>query len=302
MDNVSCLISVVIPTYNYANYLPRALSSVLKQSHDSFELIIVDDGSTDNTEAVVRGVMCNTDKPCRYYQHATNEGVSSARNTGIAHAKGQYVYFLDSDDELIDGALMHFAQAIKTEPSAGMLIAQYFSVQSSGQKKIRCIWPLSKSKEENFKRYLLNVDNSLLCSSIVFKRSALADEAFPKHLRLYEDEPVFSHMLANYQAVKIDQPVALVHKHAGSLRHEVHHELVEASVNETFNPDRLPKKLMTYRKPYLGLKYLDQFRTLFLAGQHELALTHYAQGFSCNKTAALKPTFLRKAIKSWLRK
>ncbi|MDD7804932.1 MAG: glycosyltransferase family 2 protein [Endozoicomonas sp. (ex Botrylloides leachii)] len=302
MGDKPCLISIVIPSYNYAHYLPRTLNSVLSQCYAHYEVIIVDDGSTDNTEFVVNNIIGSTNKLCRYYRHTSNQGVSSARNTGIAHAKGDYIYFLDSDDELIEGALMIFAEAIKAEPSAGMLIAQYFSVHSNGQKKIRCLWPLSQSKEDNFKRYLLNIDNSLLCSSIVFKRDLLADEAFPKHLRLYEDEPVFSHMLANHPAVKINKPVVLVHKHSGSLRYDVHHNIVEASVNETFNRNRLSEKLMRYREPYLGLKHLDQFRTLFLAGQYEHALTQYAKGFAYNKKAALTPTFLRKAIKSWLRK
>ncbi|WP_330927250.1 glycosyltransferase family 2 protein [Candidatus Sororendozoicomonas aggregata] len=302
MEKAPVLISIVIPTYNYAQYLPRVIASVFRQASECFELIVVDDASTDNTANVITDMVIAGCPVFRYHRLPRNQGVSAARNKGISLAKGQYIYFLDCDDELLEGGLQQFEQAIKDNASASMLVAQYFSVQVGGQKKTRCLWQFSSSKEENFKRYLLNVENSLLCSSIVFKRSVFDHYRFPEHLRLYEDEPVFSHMLANYHVAKIDQPVVLIHKHEGSLRHKIHHGLVEASVNETFNATRLPQTLMAYRDPYLGLKYLDQFRTLFLAGEYGLALDQYASGFLYNKKAALRPTFLRKAIKSWFRR
>ncbi len=85
-------ISVIIPTYNRAKYLPRAIESVLSQSFKPLEIIIVDDGSIDDTKSVVS----------RYpvgYIYQENSGVSSARNGGVKEAKGEWVAFLDSDDE-----------------------------------------------------------------------------------------------------------------------------------------------------------------------------------------------------------
>ena len=89
-------VSVVIPTYNRADLLPRAIDSVLDQTHDDLELVVVDDGSTDNTEAVVESY---DDPRVRYVAHETNRGANVARNTGIEAADGEYVAFLDSDDE-----------------------------------------------------------------------------------------------------------------------------------------------------------------------------------------------------------
>jgi glycosyltransferase involved in cell wall biosynthesis len=89
------LVSVIIPTYNRATLLPRAIESVRQQTHENWELIVVDDGSQDGTEAVVKSLQ---DPRIRYERHEVNRGVSAARNTGLRLAQGQWVAFLDSDD------------------------------------------------------------------------------------------------------------------------------------------------------------------------------------------------------------
>ncbi len=87
-------ISVVIPTYNREYLLGKSVLSVLNQTYGDFELIIVDDGSTDQTRAKVSGYQDSRIK----YLYKENGGVSSARNLGINHASGEYIGFLDSDD------------------------------------------------------------------------------------------------------------------------------------------------------------------------------------------------------------
>ncbi|WP_436925479.1 glycosyltransferase family 2 protein [Halosimplex amylolyticum] len=89
-------VSVVIPTYDRADVLPRAMDSALGQTFADLELVVVDDGSTDETESVVADY---DDDRVRYVAHETNRGGNVARNTGIEAAEGEYVAFLDSDDE-----------------------------------------------------------------------------------------------------------------------------------------------------------------------------------------------------------
>ena len=89
------LISVVLPTYNRARLLARSIQSVLCQSHTNLELIVVDDGSTDDTPHIVAA--CN-DPRVRYASHSVNKGAAAARNTGIHIARGDYIAFQDSDD------------------------------------------------------------------------------------------------------------------------------------------------------------------------------------------------------------
>jgi len=89
-------VSVIIPTYNRAHLISRAIKSVLNQTYQDFELIVVDDGSTDNTEEVIQNFK---DKRIKYFRHKINRGGNMARNTGLKNSKGQYIAFLDSDDE-----------------------------------------------------------------------------------------------------------------------------------------------------------------------------------------------------------
>ena len=95
-------VSVIIPTYNRAEFVGRAIKSVLNQTYRNFELLVVDDGSSDNTKEVVKDFKSSR---LKYIRHEENEGVSSARNSGIKKSTGKYLAFLDSDDEWLPGKL-----------------------------------------------------------------------------------------------------------------------------------------------------------------------------------------------------
>ncbi|MGI4993406.1 glycosyltransferase family 2 protein [Halobacteriovorax sp. GFR7] len=95
------LVSVIIPTYNRANFLARAIDSVLKQSFQNFELIVVDDGSSDNSKDIVESF---SDERIKYI-FQQNRGVSAARNLGVIQSSGNYIAFLDSDDEWSENKL-----------------------------------------------------------------------------------------------------------------------------------------------------------------------------------------------------
>jgi glycosyltransferase involved in cell wall biosynthesis len=104
------MISIIIPTYNRAKYLPRAIESVLNQHYLDWELIISDDGSTDNTENIVQGYL--KDNRIKYLKNK-NAGATAARNSGARVSKGEYITFLDSDDEAKPNWLKFFIEEIK---------------------------------------------------------------------------------------------------------------------------------------------------------------------------------------------
>ena len=102
-------ISVIIPTYNRAYLIPRAIRSILNQTYSNFEVIIVDDASKDNTEIAVKEFQ---DHRIRYIRHSKNLGGSAARNTGIHEANGEYIAFLDDDDEYLPNKFSVMSQPL----------------------------------------------------------------------------------------------------------------------------------------------------------------------------------------------
>lgn len=118
LKNMS-LVSVVVPTYNRAQLLPRALQSALGQTHASLEIIVVDDGSTDSTREAVSSIT-TADARVRYV-YQTNQGLAGARNTGIATAQGDYVTFLDSDDEFYADHVALRAEYLDQNPATMMV-------------------------------------------------------------------------------------------------------------------------------------------------------------------------------------
>ena len=107
-------ISVVIPCYNHGAYLATAINSVLAQNYQPFEIIVVDDGSTDNTKEVA----CGFEKVQYLYQ--TNQGLSAARNTGIKRSTGDYIIFTDADDWFLPDALETNLELLQTTSGSGL--------------------------------------------------------------------------------------------------------------------------------------------------------------------------------------
>lgn len=97
------MISIIIPIYNSALYLERCFESILHQTYPEFEVLLVDDGSTDESRAICEKY-CDMDRRFRYF-YKTNGGVSSTRNLGLQQAKGEFVFFMDSDDTILENAL-----------------------------------------------------------------------------------------------------------------------------------------------------------------------------------------------------
>jgi glycosyltransferase involved in cell wall biosynthesis len=112
--------SIIIPSYNRANILPRAIQSVFDQTIEDWELILVDDGSTDDTREILSEFI---KKPNFSYFYQENSGVSQARNFGADHSNGKWLIFLDSDDELIPSALFQFEKHILANSSIDLFVA-----------------------------------------------------------------------------------------------------------------------------------------------------------------------------------
>lgn len=104
------MFSIIVPTYNDDKFIKKCIDSILNQDYFDYELIVVVDGSTDNTISILKENYSNNDKISIIYQENAGSGI--ARNNGISHSKGEYIVFVDSDDWLEDGALSFFQRQI----------------------------------------------------------------------------------------------------------------------------------------------------------------------------------------------
>lgn len=127
------LISVVVPAYNRQATIVRCLESVLAQDFTDFEIIVADDGSTDETRAIVRGF---SDPRVRLVERPQNGGAAAARNTGVMSAKAAHVAFLDSDDRFLPGKLSRQYAALTAAPSPVRLSCTAYRIELLDQNKI----------------------------------------------------------------------------------------------------------------------------------------------------------------------
>ncbi len=119
---MSPLVSVILPTHNRSMFLNRAIESVLKQTYKNWELIIVDDASTDGTEELFKDISLQ-DERIQYHKLEKNGGACIARNMGIRLSKGEYITFLDSDDEYFPKKIELQVQCFKNSkiPNVGVI-------------------------------------------------------------------------------------------------------------------------------------------------------------------------------------
>ena len=129
MKQVEGLVSVIVPTYNRAQLCKEAVESALSQTYRDIEVIVVDDGSTDDTKEVVSSL----DTRVRYLFQA-NAGVSAARNLGLQSARGEFIAFLDSDDSWLPWKLQLQLKVLRELPGAGMVWTDMIAVDESGSE------------------------------------------------------------------------------------------------------------------------------------------------------------------------
>lgn len=139
------LVSIVVPVYNVEIYLDDCLKSVLAQTYSNLEIILVDDGSTDNSGAMCDAYM-KIDSRIQVF-HQKNGGLSAARNFGMRHASGKYIYFLDSDDYIEKNAIEELVKVAEDECADVVFLMAAYSIQivkametkivTCGQKDIR---------------------------------------------------------------------------------------------------------------------------------------------------------------------
>ena len=179
------LISVIIPVYNTGKYIERCLNSILEQTYKNLEVIVVDDGSVDESRSIIERI-CGLDNRFSYF-YQKNAGVSAARNNGIEHANGEFITFLDSDDT-IHKEMYSTLIALIDEYDADIAHCSYLRDYGDKKKNIGNSSDIYFFESEDVEKRLLlgNLFSPSVCNKL-FKKSVIGDIRFDTNLKINED-------------------------------------------------------------------------------------------------------------------
>jgi glycosyltransferase involved in cell wall biosynthesis len=185
------MVSVIIPLFNKEKSISSTIQSVLQQNYREFELVIVDDGSTDSSIDIIESF---GDSRIKIFSK-TNGGVSSARNYGIENALGEYIFFLDADDIIYPNCLEVLLHTSATFPNAGLLLCNFKVLFSSKKSSVFC-----KQKKDG---YILNAYKSIWenqifprAGALLIKKNIITNSyRFDERVSVYEDLPFWMSLI-----------------------------------------------------------------------------------------------------------
>jgi glycosyltransferase involved in cell wall biosynthesis len=198
------LVSVVIPTYNRLHTINRAVQSVISQTYGNLEIIIVDDGSLDNTGSFIKNI---NDNRIIYIRHDFNKGVSAARNSGIKISKGDYIAFLDSDDEWMpEKTAIQLGGLLKNNSNIIAGCTGHYKKNNSQSLKFQPPNNIFWFKWLLF-QCLLSPGSTLMASRKAFEEAGYFDEKLTR----FEDWDWLIRYTENFPFIPIREPLAVVH-------------------------------------------------------------------------------------------
>ncbi|AEA42733.1 glycosyltransferase family 2 protein [Fluviicola taffensis] len=233
-------LSIVIPTYNRAHLIENTLQRVLDQTCDDFEVIIIDDGSTDNTEEIIQPYLS---EKVKYYRIPNSER-GAARNRGTELAKGNYVNWFDSDDEMLPNHVSFIKELVEKNNKPEVLHVMY-QIKDQTTGKTTTIQSSYSSRQRKRKNFLIE-GNYLACNPVIVRRDIALENPFieNRNLSASEDYELWLRLLAKYTFVKSAEITSYLIQHD------------ERSVNTMTDPDKLELRFLTF------LKYIDTNKQL----------------------------------------
>ena len=198
--------SVIIPLYNKAPYVRKALDSVLSQSFVDFEIIVVDDGSSDNSYDVAKERLSDSHVEYKLIRQ-NNAGVSTARNNGVAASKGDYLCFLDADDWWAPTYLERMDSFVREYPEAGIYGTNYYYVKN-GRSQV-CVTTAETGYINYCRVYAEKLQMPLWTGAVCVPRHVFDEMGgFRAHLRLGEDFDLWIKIALKYKVAFFNEPLS----------------------------------------------------------------------------------------------
>ena len=239
-------VSVIIPAYNAITYLPETLESVLQQTFTDFEVLIVDDGSSDNIVQWANGL---TDDRVKFISQS-NEGVSTARNLAISEARGDYIAFLDADDLWDKTKLEKQAQFLDDNPTVGLVATWMILTDEQGNPGAEVKIDFEQG---NIRKQLIEI-SLIPCGSIPMVRRVCFDNVgvFDPTLRFGEDWEMWTRIAADYDFGLIKEILVYYRQHSKNSSKNSHEILPDFDrlIEKMF--DSVPQELLAIKAKTYG--------------------------------------------------
>lgn len=230
------LVSIVMPAYNQALFLEEALNSILQQSYPHLEIILVDDGSTDDTPAICQAFKKKDQRLHSIRQE--NRGPSAARNRAIAQAKGEYICLLDADDRMEEKKLECQLDVLIQHPSIDLVYTALFIMDQTGNRigEIRSQpYPPEDFLALMFFRNLIPNPNTIMA-----KRACLASHPYNEHFKHAEDYELMLRLAHHYRFEYLDSPLTSYRRHLTNLSNNLRaHRQAELKVLNMYGRDHI---------------------------------------------------------------
>ena len=231
--------SVIIPLYNKGPYLSKALASVIAQTFRDFELIVVDDGSTDDSFKVAQDVLKDADVKHQLIRQE-NTGVSMARNNGVMAASGDYICFLDADDWWAPSFLERMDWLIHEYPDAGIYGTNYYVVKN-GRQRI-CVTTAETGYINYCRAYAEKLQMPLWTGAVSIPRSVFCETGgFKPHLKLGEDFDLWIRIALFHKVAFLNEPLAYYFQDSNPMWRGTGH-LTDPKVHMLWNLDYLSEE------------------------------------------------------------
>lgn len=203
-------VSVIITAHNYGKYLPEAIESVLTQTYDDYEIIIVNDGSTDNTEDILKHYEQKADSKITTIK-LPGVGLAKAANIGIQNSCGEFVIRLDADDYFDENILLIESNILKRNPNIGMVYPDYYTITKYGEI-------IDNKRLMKVNKEIKLLDRSPLAAGAMYRRSCFESlGGYNEDLRYQEDYDFWIRFIDKFNVYNVNLPLMYYRKHSASM-------------------------------------------------------------------------------------
>jgi glycosyltransferase involved in cell wall biosynthesis len=282
-------VSIIIPTHNYARFLSEAVESVLGQTFSDFELIIVDDGSTDDTADVVNTFL--RDQRVRYI-HQDKRGPSAARNAGIRAARGEFIALLDADDVWLPSKIEKQLRLIGESADVGLVYCLAENVDEKGEALPHVPMPhMEQAAYKDLLYFPLTLPSCVLTRKRIFDEVGLFDET----LTSIEDTNMWIRILRYHKSAYVNEVLVKIRKHMKSSQTDLanmeRNLLLHVQKCIEMFPELEQDRQEAYFQIYKGLMYLA-----YMYNKKKEMLIYYT------KAGWRRPSFYYESIAVFLKK